>query len=120
MPTRTAVDIGGTFTDLVYLDTDSGRIGLGKRSTTPAAFEEGVIKILPVLTSFEPFPTECFWVGATLIQLTVPAIVIGKAVDALKQAERKNFAQAWRLRQLVPGDSLDGSIAPAARTVPST
>jgi N-methylhydantoinase A len=46
MPTRTAVDIGGTFTDLVYLDTDSGRIGLGKRSTTPAAFEEGVIDVL--------------------------------------------------------------------------
>jgi N-methylhydantoinase A len=46
MPTRTAVDIGGTFTDLVYLDTDSGQIGLGKRSTTPAAFEEGVIDVL--------------------------------------------------------------------------
>lgn len=43
MSTRTAVDIGGTFTDLVYLDEATGRVGLGKTSTTPAHFEEGVI-----------------------------------------------------------------------------
>lgn len=43
MSTRTAVDIGGTFTDLVYLDDGSGRVGLGKTSTTPAHFEEGVV-----------------------------------------------------------------------------
>ncbi|MFL5654977.1 MAG: hydantoinase/oxoprolinase family protein [Ktedonobacteraceae bacterium] len=43
MSTRTAIDIGGTFTDLVYLDDTTGRIGLGKTSTTPSHFEEGVI-----------------------------------------------------------------------------
>src|SRR6266567_9565777 len=43
MSTRVAVDIGGTFTDLVYLDEATGRVGLGKTSTTPAHFEEGVI-----------------------------------------------------------------------------
>jgi len=43
MSTRTAIDIGGTFTDLVYLDETTGRIGLGKTSTTPSHFEEGVI-----------------------------------------------------------------------------
>lgn len=43
MGTRTAVDIGGTFTDLVYLDEVTGKVGLGKTSTTPAHFEEGVI-----------------------------------------------------------------------------
>ena len=43
MSTRTAIDIGGTFTDLVYLDETTGRIGLGKTSTTPSRFEEGVI-----------------------------------------------------------------------------
>ncbi|HLI09420.1 MAG TPA: hydantoinase/oxoprolinase family protein [Ktedonobacteraceae bacterium] len=46
MTTRTAVDIGGTFTDLVYLDETSGRTGLGKTSTTPSCFEEGVITVL--------------------------------------------------------------------------
>ncbi len=43
MSTRAAVDIGGTFTDLVYLDEDTSAVGLGKTSTTPAGFEEGVM-----------------------------------------------------------------------------
>ena len=43
MGTRVAVDIGGTFTDLVYADEETGRLGLGKTSTTPGRFEEGVM-----------------------------------------------------------------------------
>jgi N-methylhydantoinase A len=46
MPTRAAVDIGGTFTDLVYLGEASREVGLGKSSTTPARFEDGVMKVL--------------------------------------------------------------------------
>lgn len=43
MATRVAVDIGGTFTDLVYLDEGSGEVGLAKASTTPGRFEDGVM-----------------------------------------------------------------------------
>src|SRR5215216_3134844 len=43
MPTRAAVDIGGTFTDLVYLDVETSVVGMGKTSTTPRRFEEGVM-----------------------------------------------------------------------------
>ena len=35
MPTRVAVDIGGTFTDLVHLEAESGTVGAAKASTTP-------------------------------------------------------------------------------------
>ncbi|MCI0688558.1 MAG: hydantoinase/oxoprolinase family protein, partial [Sporichthyaceae bacterium] len=41
-PARVAVDIGGTFTDLVHLDADGG-IGLQKTLTTPGRFEEAVM-----------------------------------------------------------------------------
>jgi N-methylhydantoinase A len=41
MGTRVAVDIGGTFTDLVHLDGEE--IGLAKASTTPGRFEVGVM-----------------------------------------------------------------------------
>lgn len=40
---RVAVDIGGTFTDLVGLDPDTGEILLGKSPTTPSDFSEGVL-----------------------------------------------------------------------------
>jgi N-methylhydantoinase A len=43
---RVAVDIGGTFTDLVFLDEASGGVGAAKASTTPARFENGVMDAL--------------------------------------------------------------------------
>ena len=39
---RLAVDIGGTFTDAVLLDADSGRVVVGKELTTPSNPLEGV------------------------------------------------------------------------------
>ena len=41
---RVGVDIGGTFTDLVLYDEDTGRIFTTKASTTPGAPEEGVLE----------------------------------------------------------------------------
>lgn len=43
---RVATDIGGTFTDLVYLDEQSGRVGTAKTDTTPPNFEQGVLDVL--------------------------------------------------------------------------
>ena len=42
---RVATDIGGTFTDLVYVD-EKGHIGVSKSHTTPPYFEQGVINVL--------------------------------------------------------------------------
>ena len=39
---RVATDIGGTFTDLIYLDEATGEVGLTKASTTPHNFALGV------------------------------------------------------------------------------
>jgi N-methylhydantoinase A len=41
-----AVDVGGTFTDLIYRDDASGEVILGKVSTVPAAPDEGVLAVL--------------------------------------------------------------------------
>lgn len=43
MTVRLGVDIGGTFTDLVWVDAARGETRQGKVPTTPAAPEEGVI-----------------------------------------------------------------------------
>ena len=43
MATRLGVDVGGTFTDLIFYDDDSGEVRVSKEPTTPAAPEEGVI-----------------------------------------------------------------------------
>lgn len=43
---RVASDIGGTFTDLVYLDERSGKVGTAKADTTPSDFERGAIETM--------------------------------------------------------------------------
>ena len=49
-PSRIGVDIGGTFTDLVWLDEATGAVRVGKLLTTPKdpsqAVEEGVVTLL--------------------------------------------------------------------------
>jgi N-methylhydantoinase A len=43
MATRIGVDVGGTFTDLIFYDDESGEIRVGKEPTTPSAPEDGVL-----------------------------------------------------------------------------
>ena len=43
---RLATDIGGTFTDLVYLDEKTGTVGLAKASSTPPTFGDGIMDAL--------------------------------------------------------------------------
>jgi N-methylhydantoinase A len=51
MATRIGVDVGGTFTDLIFYDDQSGETRVGKEPTTPLAPEEGV---LAAITSAVP------------------------------------------------------------------
>ena len=44
MATRIGVDIGGTFTDLICYDDDSGKILVEKVPTTPASPETGCVE----------------------------------------------------------------------------
>ncbi|WP_421949961.1 hydantoinase/oxoprolinase family protein [Pelagibacterium sp.] len=46
MATRIGVDIGGTFTDLVYFDERTGKTVEGKVPTVPSAPEEGVVNAI--------------------------------------------------------------------------
>jgi N-methylhydantoinase A len=44
MATRIGIDVGGTFTDLIYYDDESGEVKLGKVPSTPEAPNQGVIR----------------------------------------------------------------------------
>jgi serine/threonine-protein kinase len=66
------------------------------------AFQHGIIEVRPFLEEFPSLYTP--WGLALVIagQLVLPAILVSRAVDGLVAAERSNFAQAWRLKQLLP------------------
>ncbi|MFS0646875.1 hydantoinase/oxoprolinase family protein [Siminovitchia sp. 179-K 8D1 HS] len=62
---RVATDIGGTFTDLVYVD-DSGKFGVAKAHTTPAQFEKGVMNVLEK-SGVSPKSIDMFIHGSTVV-----------------------------------------------------
>ena len=66
-PNRIAVDVGGTFTDLVLSDEETGRIVIGKMPTVPDAPDEGVLGVLnAVLADGDVVSSEYFLHGTTV------------------------------------------------------
>jgi len=66
---RIATDVGGTFTDLVYLDISAGgvqRIGTAKSDTTPPDFEKGVMEVFR-LAELEAAAVDFLAHGTTVI-----------------------------------------------------
>jgi N-methylhydantoinase A len=63
---KLATDIGGTFTDLVYLDEASGELGLAKASSTPADFALGIMDAVRK-SGLDPKDVEHFVHGTTVV-----------------------------------------------------
>lgn len=63
--TRIATDIGGTFTDLVYVTAD-GTVGTAKSHTTPGQFEQGIMDVIATST-IAPREFTTFVHGTTIV-----------------------------------------------------
>ncbi len=66
------------------------------------AFEDGSIRILSNLVEFRPVPSLLLLALGSIMTIVATYFSVGRAVDALVASERRNFAQAWRLRQILP------------------
>ena len=62
---RVATDIGGTFTDLVFV-TPEGEVVTGKSHTTPAQFEQGVMDVISA-NNIKPSEFASFVHGTTIV-----------------------------------------------------
>lgn len=62
---RVATDIGGTFTDLVYV-TPEGEVGTAKSHTTPGQFEKGVMDVIEA-SHITPSEFVSFVHGTTIV-----------------------------------------------------
>jgi N-methylhydantoinase A len=62
---RVATDIGGTFTDLVFVTPD-GEVVTGKSHTTPAQFEQGVMDVISA-SDIKPSDFASFVHGTTIV-----------------------------------------------------
>lgn len=65
MALHVGIDTGGTFTDLVVLDDETGELAVGKRPSTPAAPAQAIFHAFEV-TGVEPSATASVTLGATV------------------------------------------------------
>jgi N-methylhydantoinase A len=67
LSTRIGVDVGGTFTDLIYFDDDTGEVTVGKGPTNPAQVDAGVQSVVSsTLDGGELADTAFFLHGTTV------------------------------------------------------
>ncbi len=69
------------------------------------AFGPEGMTVVPRMLELPRTPTLVFLLLSGFTTAGLSAVAIGKLRDALASAEHRLFAQAWQLRQLVPGDA---------------
>ncbi len=69
MATRIGVDIGGTFTDLVFFDEDTGQTLEGKLPTVPSAPEQGVLNAVREFVPPEIIAKAAYFLHGTTVGL---------------------------------------------------
>jgi N-methylhydantoinase A len=113
LPVTVALDIGGTFTDLVFYDSETRTLGHGKSATTPARLIEGIAQTL-AKASVSLADVSDFVHGSTIAINTVlerkgasTALIVTKGTRDVYAVGRQNRPDAYdiffrRPRPLVP------------------
>ena len=83
MATRLGVDVGGTFTDLIFYDDTTGEVRVSKEPTTPAAPEEGVLAAVAAAVSREQLGAAAYFLHGTTVGLNSLLTRTGAVVGLL-------------------------------------
>ena len=83
MATRLGVDVGGTFTDLIFYDDETGEIRVGKEPTTPSAPEEGVLTAIAASVPAERLSVARYFLHGTTVGLNSLLTRTGAVVGLL-------------------------------------
>jgi N-methylhydantoinase A len=104
---RVATDIGGTFTDIVYIDKN-GEINVDKAHTTPPNFEKGVINVIKK-AGINTEEVESFVHGTTVIINALTerkgaktALITTKGFRDVLDIQRGNRPDLFNLRYKKP------------------
>ena len=83
MATRLGVDVGGTFTDLIFYDDETGEIRVGKEPTTPSAPEEGVLAAIAAAVPADRLGVAKYFLHGTTVGLNSLLTRTGAVVGLL-------------------------------------
>jgi N-methylhydantoinase A len=112
--TRIGVDVGGTFTDLIFYDDVSGEVLLAKVPTTPADPERGVVSAVGAVPA-EQVRRSAFFLHGTTVGLNAVLERRGAVVGLLAT---RGFRDALEIRRGDRPDPYDLFPTPARPLVP--
>ena len=76
------------------------------------AFRDGMMLVLPRMTSFPALPTLLLLMVASIALVVVPSLLVGRLHDEATAANRRLFVHMWHLRQFIPDEARDASNVP--------
>ena len=101
MTTRLGVDVGGTFTDLIFYDEASGETRVAKAPTTPASPEQGILHAVAAGVPAERLRAAEFFLHGTTVGLNALLERRGAVVGLLAT---EGFRDVLEIRR---GDRVD-------------
>jgi N-methylhydantoinase A len=113
--TRIGVDVGGTFTDLIFYDDESGEVVVAKEPTTPAAPEDGVVAAVRSAVPDERVGRAEYFLHGTTVGLNSLLERRGAVVGLLAT---RGFRDALEIRRGDRDDPYDLFPAPVRPLVP--
>jgi N-methylhydantoinase A len=115
MSSRLGVDVGGTFTDLIYYDEEAHEIHVAKAPTTPWAPEQGILDAVGLGVSDEQLCRSQLFLHGTTVGLNALLERRGAVVGLLAT---RGFRDVLEIRRGDRGDMYDLFWKPPAPLVP--
>ncbi|TIC80043.1 hydantoinase/oxoprolinase family protein [Nocardioides sp. GY 10127] len=104
MATRFGVDVGGTFTDLLFYDDETGELHVAKQPTTPASPDQGVLDAVDVGIPGDGLARSAYFLHGTTVGLNALIERRGAVVGLITT---KGFRDALEIRRGDKGDPYD-------------
>src|SRR4051795_12384700 len=101
MPARIGVDVGGTFTDLIFLDDATGQVTVGKGPSNPSAVDEAVRAVVSSSVDEQGVADSSYFLHGTTVGLNALLERRGARVGILTT---EGFRDVLEIRRLMRVD----------------
>jgi N-methylhydantoinase A len=96
LATRLGIDVGGTFTDLVFFNDETGEVVIGKGPTTPDAQDEGILDVLRESVRAEDLEGAQYFLHGTTVGINALLQRKGAVVGLLTTAGFRDLLEIRR------------------------
>jgi N-methylhydantoinase A len=100
MPARIGVDVGGTFTDLIFLDDATGQVTVGKGPSNPSAVDEAVRAVVSSTVDEQGVAGSSYFLHGTTVGLNALLERKGARVGILTTEGFRDVLEVRRLMRV--------------------